>query len=242
MRKSRGVFPLFVFLLLIVSLLGSQAVGAYPTAPSGGRLFDPGQLHKTPANHDIQLDFVRLKFRGKIEPKAGERPKEHIGASSFGRKALSSIAKTSNRTAFGVGEAIRDTTKAAQQIVKNALDGRIRERMVEADLKAGNPNAIVQNQTLIVDKNGKKVLDPITNQGRRVDHVVIEDGKVTRIVETTSPTASKTAQRLKEIAIRDSGGEYIKDRKTGKLISIKDISSETARVDIKDKKISYGAR
>jgi len=103
----------------------------------------------------------------------------------------------------------------------------------------GYPNAVVQNQSTIVDKSGKKAIDPVSKEGRRLDHVVIDNGKVTRIVETTSPNASKAAQQAKEKRIVDSGGEYIRDRTSGKLLSIKNVSPETARVDVKNREIEY---
>lgn len=61
------------------------------------------------------------------------------------------------------------------------------------------------------DKEGNPVIDEKTGQKRRIDFVVIKDGKVVDMVEVTSKTAPKQDQLAKEYRIRDNGGNYIKD-------------------------------
>jgi len=39
---------------------------------------------------------------------------------------------------------------------------------------------------------------------------VVQDRKVTNLIETTSLTANKVAQERKEVRIRNNGGTYIK--------------------------------
>jgi hypothetical protein len=51
-----------------------------------------------------------------------------------------------------------------------------------------------------------------------VDHVVIKGGQVAQSVETTSKTANKTPQVAKEGRIREAGGNFVRDRRTGELV------------------------
>lgn len=78
--------------------------------------------------------------------------------------------------------------------------------------------------------DGTRALDPLTGEARRIDHVVIENGEVRHLVETTSKTADKIDQSLKEQAIRAQGSVYIRDRATGKLIEVSDIATRIMRV------------
>ena len=54
---------------------------------------------------------------------------------------------------------------------------------------------------------------------RRLDFVVVEDGKVKGVYEVTSPTADKTAQLEKEMNIRGKaeGGAHVKAQE-GKVL------------------------
>ncbi len=61
--------------------------------------------------------------------------------------------------------------------------------------------------------------DPRTGERRRIDTAVIENGKALTF-EVTSPTANKFDQLAKENRIIESGGKYISDRKTRKLIPV----------------------
>lgn len=81
------------------------------------------------------------------------------------------------------------------------------------------------------DENGNIVKDPVTGEARRIDFVVIKDGKVVEMVEVTSKTASKDAQTTKENRIRDNGGNYIKDDK-GDIVEIP--NSVQTRIDRRD--------
>ncbi|GAB3476828.1 hypothetical protein GCM10027340_04060 [Marinomonas epiphytica] len=115
---------------------------------------------------------------------------------------------------------IKTQSNSDAQVVQNRIDGSRREAEVEAELKEANPNASVQNEQFLRDKNGNIVVDRITGERRRVDHVVIEDGRVTDAVETTSLTAKKDAQKAKEDRILEQGGNFVKDRDTGCTIPL----------------------
>ena len=73
---------------------------------------------------------------------------------------------------------------------------------------------------------------------RRLDFVVVEDGKVKGVYEVTSPTADKTAQLEKEMNIRGKaeGGAHVKapGRKDA-LYNIYDIETQRLDVDLNSK-------
>ena len=75
---------------------------------------------------------------------------------------------------------------------------------------------------------------------RRLDFVVVEDGKVKGVYEVTSPTADKTAQMVKEADIRRNGGTHVKEPgKNGALYDISKVETERLDVDLETKKVSY---
>lgn len=63
----------------------------------------------------------------------------------------------------------------------------------------------------LCDRDGNAVVDEQTGQKRRIDIVVVKNGKVVDMVEVTSKTAPKQEQLQKEYRIRSIGGNYIKD-------------------------------
>ncbi len=91
----------------------------------------------------------------------------------------------------------------------NQLAGAGREALARAELEAKFPGASIQNEAYLRGANGKRAIDPLTGTARRIDSVVIQDGRVLDSVEVTSMTASKDAQVLKELRIRNNGGTYI---------------------------------
>lgn len=73
------------------------------------------------------------------------------------------------------------------------------------------------------DADGKIVSDQF-GIARRVDFVVKgKDGKGTA-VEVMSKTADKRLQIAKERDIRNSGGVYVRDPNTGKLVEVVSVS------------------
>ena len=86
-------------------------------------------------------------------------------------------------------------------------------------MKEQHPNAIIQCECYLRDASGRSVQDPITEERRRVDTAIIENGRA-QTYEITSPNALKQSQIDKENRIIDAGGIYIKDRKTQNLIPI----------------------
>ena len=108
--------------------------------------------------------------------------------------------------------------------IKNKVEGDRREGIFKDRMKSQHPNATIQCECYLRNAEGKSVKDPVTGERRRVDTVVIEKGKGTAY-EVTSPSADKRDQLAKEGRIRAEGGTYVKDRSTGKLVPVSDIST-----------------
>ena len=107
-------------------------------------------------------------------------------------------------------------------VQQNKADGTRRETERAQELRTEYPDDSVQREQYLRDADGKIVRDPLTGEARRVDIVVIdEDGsRVRRLEEVTSPTADKRSQAAKEGRIRAAGGQYVRDRRTRKLVKI----------------------
>ena len=77
----------------------------------------------------------------------------------------------------------------------------------------------IVKEAYLRDKDGNVVKDEKTGEARRIDFIVIKDGKVVDSVEVTSKTADKVGQTAKEYRIREAGGNYIKDN-DGNLVKM----------------------
>ena len=77
------------------------------------------------------------------------------------------------------------------------------------------------SEAYLRDSEGKIIRDPVTNEARRIDYIIVKDGKVVDSIEVTSETADKTGQIAKENRIREAGGNYIKTA-DGSLVKIPD--------------------
>lgn len=109
-------------------------------------------------------------------------------------------------------------------ILPNKEEGLRREKEVFEDLKnrySENEGYKIESEVYLRDENGDIAKDEKTGESRRIDYVVIKDGKVVDSIEVTSKTADKTEQSAKEERIRENGGNYIKDS-DGNLIEISD--------------------
>lgn len=98
--------------------------------------------------------------------------------------------------------------------IQNKKDGLEREKQVAEELKEQYPSESGYNivpEATLRDRDGNVVKDPETDSYRRIDFVVIKDGKVVDSVEVTSMNVDKRAQMSKEDRIRENGGNYIKD-------------------------------
>lgn len=113
--------------------------------------------------------------------------------------------------------------KKSAQMATNRQQGKLREQKTEQELRNEHPNASIQREQYLRDAEGKIAKDPRTGEARRVDHVVVDDGKVIRKVETTGMDVRKIEQLQKEERIIESGGRYIRDRETGKLLPVDEV-------------------
>ena len=102
---------------------------------------------------------------------------------------------------------------------KNYEAGKQRENQVQQELQSENPNASVQRERMLRDSEGNKVVDPLTGEGRRVDHAVINrESNTAKTYETTGNNVDKRLQLEKEARIREQGGTYVRDKETRKLV------------------------
>lgn len=107
------------------------------------------------------------------------------------------------------------------QIEVNRRFGAEREEVVDGELARDYPTETgnhIERECYLRNAEGGGVKDPETGEARRIDFAVIKDGEVVKSVEVTSETADKTAQLAKEDRIREAGGNYIVDRRTGEIV------------------------
>ncbi|MCM1192155.1 MAG: hypothetical protein NC123_04095 [Butyrivibrio sp.] len=108
------------------------------------------------------------------------------------------------------------------EILKNKQNGLDREKEVGEELKKKYPpeeGYQIIREVYLRNKDGDIVKDDKTDTARRIDYVVVKDGKVVDSIEVTSKTADKSEQTAREDRIRDAGGNYIKD-KNGDLVEM----------------------
>lgn len=106
--------------------------------------------------------------------------------------------------------------------IKNKLDGLAREKEVAEELEekySDKEGYQIVSEAYLRNKDGDIVKDSVTGEARRVDFMVVKDGKVVDSIEVTSKTADKTEQTAKEERIREIGGNYIRDNE-GNLVEI----------------------
>lgn len=112
-----------------------------------------------------------------------------------------------------------------KQLLENVVTGIQRAAKTAKELADENPGKAIQHERTLRDANGNKVLDPVTGEGRRVDHVVIDrDANTAKTYETTGENVDKRLQQEKEERIIKTGGIYVRDRETGKLVPVEGVS------------------
>ena len=151
--------------------------------------------------------FKDIKFR-EAPQKEGE---------SFGDKVKPSFFEK-------LSDKLENTEQEFSSVVQNKLDGCRRENEVGKELEKKYPEKEgykVLRERELCDRDGNPVVDEKTGSKRRIDFVVVKDGKVVDMVEVTSKDAPKREQLAKEYRIRDNGGNYIKDY-DGKVCRIPD--------------------
>ena len=84
-----------------------------------------------------------------------------------------------------------------KEAIKNKMDGLAREKEVAEELKSKYPpekGYQIVSEAYLRDKDGNIVKDTVTGEARRVDFIVVKNGKVVDSIEVTSKTANKTEQ------------------------------------------------
>lgn len=107
----------------------------------------------------------------------------------------------------------RSLENFSEGILPNKEEGLRREAEVEEELEKKYPESEgyeIVSEAYLRDSEGRIVRDPETGEARRIDFVVVKDGKVVDSIEVTSETADKTGQTAKEERIREAGGNYIR--------------------------------
>lgn len=126
------------------------------------------------------------------------------------------------------------TPNFENNLIENKAEGCRREKEVENELKEKYPESKgykIESEVYLRDKDGNIVKDDKTGEARRIDFVVLKDGKVVDSVEVTSKTADKTEQSAKEDRIRENGGNYIKDSNEDLIEIPKDVHTRIERRD-----------
>jgi len=100
---------------------------------------------------------------------------------------------------------------------------------VRSELAAKYLGATIVNEAYLRTADGIRAVDPLTGTARRIDSVVIQGGRAIDSVEVTSLTATKRAQILKEMRIRNNGGTFVRDRATGQLIDVGQVPTQIIR-------------
>jgi RHS repeat-associated protein len=201
-----------------------------------------GKIRKLESSIGLGLDFIPFRFQGHYkddetglcyarfryyDPSAGQ----------FTSKDPIEIYG-SNPTMYGyVYDSNSQIDPFGLDLIPNKAAGMQREELAKEWLQKKYPNAEIYSERYIRDSDGKSVKD-INGSRRRVDFVVVEDGKVKGMYEVTSPTAKKTDQMLKEADIRANGGTHIKaPGRKGKLHNISKIKTKRIDVDLETNKI-----
>lgn len=191
-----------------------------PEKPAVNLTYEKGKLSIDDRLRRIfQDDFVDLKDdlnNTKMEKKdVPDGRKLELGNS----KLAQNIDNKENKNDTNYDSPI---VKEEKEAIKNKLDGLAREKEVAQELEKKYPpekGYQIISEAYLRDKDGNIVKDPMTGQARRIDFVVVKDGKVVDSIEVTSKTADKKEQCAKENRIRDVGGNYIRDN-NGNLVHV----------------------
>lgn len=116
------------------------------------------------------------------------------------------------------------------QGVVNKQASIAREQSAGLNLRIQYPDGSVQSEKYLRDANNVIIKDPITGKARRIDFVVFVGDAAVDSVEVTSLNAPKGQQILRENRIRNAGGIYVLDVRTGKLVDISAVQTRILRV------------
>jgi RHS repeat-associated protein len=123
----------------------------------------------------------------------------------------------------GAGVVEEKASKAARILRESAKAGLKREATGVKQLQLANPDGVIVTQRTLRGPDGKKLVDPLTGQGRRVDAAKLNRAeKTAETYEITGPNVDKRAQTRKEMNIFDTApnGVYIRDPLTKELYRV----------------------
>lgn len=112
---------------------------------------------------------------------------------------------------------------AATRMVDNHAHGSRRERVVERLLLALFPKAqghAIYREQYLRYRGGKIAVDPVTQQSRRIDFIVMKGKEIIRSIEVTSQRVSKALQLAKEKRMRQAGMTYLEHPVTRRLVRL----------------------
>lgn len=98
----------------------------------------------------------------------------------------------------------RSLDNFSEGILPNKEEGLRREAEVEEELEKKYPESEgyeIVSEAYLRDSEGKIVRDPETGEARRIDFVVVKDGKVVDSIEVTSETETKQVKQQKKNAL-----------------------------------------
>ncbi len=123
--------------------------------------------------------------------------------------------------------ALNQLANGGPTVQASRIMGKAREEVALAQLQEMYPGAQILRERMLRNADGSKAIDFGSGQGRRLDFVVVKDGKVLDVVEVTSQTANKRMQLAKEARIREDGGTFIRPGTGQPLV---DVSAFPSRV------------
>lgn len=178
---------------------------------------------------------VRAATSGAARPVAQGVTRAAQAAPAVSKQAVQELseaaAKMSGKPVMSRGEQLL----ASRRVALNRIHGDRRELIVQRFLAQKYPAArgyTVHPEQYLRDSAGAIARTVEGQQGRRIDFVVFKGDKAVSTVEVTSREASKAAQRLKEIRIREAGGRYLINPDTGKLVKLpKNQTTDILRLD-----------
>jgi hypothetical protein len=133
----------------------------------------------------------------------------------------------------GVGDSVSDEDWVWVHntcISITAPAARARENRAFSRLASENPTSRIQREVYLRGANGRKLIDPVTGEGRRIDFAIIRGYGRPKLVEATSLTANKSLQLAKELNIRSLGSVFIRDRTTGRLLDVTNVLTTLLRL------------
>lgn len=122
-----------------------------------------------------------------------------------------------------------DYVQRRQQLDQNRADGTRRQEQYRQEMADIYGEENVLTERFLRNANGDVVRDPVTGEGRRLNCVVV-NGQCGYAAEVTSPTVDERQQIRKETNIRNAGGIFVENPRTGELIEVEN-TSEIIRLE-----------